>query len=196
MRIVLALLTVLIASSLRAEVENVVITWNALLCLDVCTPNLQANLQQIGGPTNVRINAQAGTAATGWNPSIPFSYSPYNTASRATGIRLSDIRVKVSGYVSQQGSTFTLSSTGDNSIFPLIGTLSTANAGGYIVRQNVADYAFNPDILEKLSTAASEHQLVTVEGPLFEPNRYTNTLIVEKLTVPKKPDDQQQQPQQ
>lgn len=186
MRKTISLFAAALTFSLGAEVERVVIRWDALLCLDVCVPTLQANFQQVSGPINIQINAQAGTATTGWNPSVPFSYSPYNTASRSTGIRLSDIRVKVKGYVQQQGSTFTLISSGDNTQFPLIGTLSAPNNGGYIITQNVANYAFSQDTLAKLSDAAAKHTLIEVEGPMFEPNRYTNTLIAEHITLPKK----------
>lgn len=177
---------VLSTASLQGEIENIIIRWNAQLCLDVCTPNLQTNLQQANGPINIQINPQAGTATMGWNPRVPFSFSPLNTASRMTGIRILDTRLRVKGTVIQQGDSFILVSSGDNTPFPLGGTLNVAQTGNYVIVNNIANYPLSPDMRAQLSDAVKQRQVVTVEGPLFEPTFYTNTLIIAQLIAPKK----------
>jgi hypothetical protein len=169
-------------SSARADVENVVIKWNAALCLDVCIPLLERNLRGIKGVVDFSINPSAGAAEIQWDPNIPFSYYPFNTASRATGLRLSDIRVRVRGTVSHDSSNFYLISLGDGVQFQLVGP--TQAQIGYAITANIATHPLPAYRKDQLLDAENRRQIITVEGPLFEPNRYSLVLIAEQVAIP------------
>lgn len=172
----------LLFSSVCAEVENVVIKWDAALCLDVCIPLLERNLRSIKGVTDFAINPQAGTAEVTWDPNTPFSYYPFNTASRATGLRLSDIRVRVRGTVSHDTANFYLVSLGDGIQFQLVGPAQAQF--GYVIQANIATHPLPAYRKEQLLDAENRRQIITIEGPLFEPNRYSLLLITEQVLIP------------
>lgn len=171
-----------IKTFLCAEVENIVIKWDAALCLDVCIPLLERNLRSIKGVTDFTINPMAGAAEIEWDPNVPFSYFPFNTASRATGLRLSDIRVRVRGTVSHDPSNFYLVSLGDGVQFQLVGPGKASF--GYTIQANIANHPLPAYRQEQLLDAENRRQIITVEGPLFEPNRYSLMLITEQIFVP------------
>ena len=105
---------------LKAEIQEIVMKWNALLCLNSCEPFLKDQLNNIVGIQAVQISARAGTAVMGWAPDQPFSYAPFNLATRTVGIRIADFRLKVLGLVRQAQDSFYLYSPSDLCIgFPL-----------------------------------------------------------------------------
>lgn len=193
----ICLLTIFIFNgcfSLSAEIQSVVIKWNAALCLDVCIPGIERNLQSIQSVTDIRINARAGIAEMGWKPNYPFSFAPFNLATRSVGIRLSDLRLRVQGTIAHDVEGVYLVSLGDNTRFRLIGPIQPL-AGRYVVQSNIASHPMPADLQQKLLDAEAQNTIVTVEGPLFEPFRYTNTIISEQVKFPKK-DERDQDPGQ
>ncbi|MFI5344396.1 MAG: hypothetical protein ACHQUC_09275 [Chlamydiales bacterium] len=170
-------------SILSAEVEEIVMKWNALLCLDVCIPTLQQQLGYITNVTDVQINPRAGAAVMRWKPNYPFSYEPFNLASRMVGTRIIDFRMKVRGTINRQQDNYYLVSTGDNSSFLLLGPLR-AEPNRYIIWSNIASHPLSPKLRQQLLIAANDGQIVEIEGPLFQPWRYLLMLIVEQIKFP------------
>lgn len=170
-------------SALRAEIEEIVMKWNALACLDICIPTLQQQLGYINNVTDLQINARAGTAVMSWKPNYPFSYEPFNLATRMVGNRIIDFRMKVRGTVYRQQDNYYLVSVGDNTSFLLLGPLR-AETGRYIIWSNIASHPLSPKLRQQLLFAAENGQIVVIEGPLFEPLRYLLMLIVEQIQFP------------
>jgi len=173
--------------SLKAEIQEIVMKWNALLCLNTCEPFLSQQLNNIPNLSSVRIDPRAGTAIMKWKPEYPFSYEPFNLATRTVGIRIADFRMKIRGTIRQVQDNFYIISAGDNTTFLLLGPVRVT-PNRYIVEQNIASHPLSADIRLKLLKLATDQQMVIIEGPLFEPLRYLLMLVVEQLKLPK-PDD-------
>lgn len=184
MRKYLFALVIAWSMSLEAEVQKVVLKWNAALCQDTCVPLMQRQLQAIPGIANFQINAGAGIADIDWKPDAPFSFYPFNTATRSVGARLLDVRVKVKGTIVYDSQNLYLVSLGDNSRFILLGPLGMQSSQ-FVMQANPANHPLPADIKENLIEASRKHQTVTIEGPLFEPERYNLSLITEKIDFPK-----------
>jgi hypothetical protein len=169
---------------LKADIVEMVMSWNALLCLDLCTDTLRQELSYINNLSDLQINPRAGTAVMRWKPNYPFSYEPFNLATRTVGIRIADFRLKVRGTIRKDQDNFYLVSLGDNTQFLLIGPIR-AESGRYIIKQNIATHPLSAQMRQDLLIAAANQQIVEIEGPLFEPLRYWLVLIVEQLKIPK-----------
>ncbi len=171
-----------------AEIKEVIIRWNALTCLDICTPGLEANLRSIKGALRVEINPRGGIAVIGWDPNRTFSYEPFNLATRGSGVRSTDIRLKVAGTITHDASGFYLTSVGDFTRFLLIGPIST-QSGRYTINTNIANHPLPPDLQEEFIEAEINGLIVTVEGPLFEPWTYYLNLVADHVSIAKPKDD-------
>lgn len=168
---------------MQAEIEKILIKWNAALCLDTCIPLMERNLHAIKGVTDFQINPNAGVAEIHWDPQAHFSYEPFNLASRAVGSRILDIRVRVKGTIAHDRENFFISSLGDNTRFLLIGPIAPV-PGGYTIRGNIASHPLSPSLKQQLLDAENAGKQVTIEGPLFQPTWYTLTLIAEQVNLP------------
>ncbi len=171
---------------LFGEVTQVILNWQAGLCSNVCIQELEKRLKQIPSVQELSFNPSAGMATMRWSSGATFWFEPFNTATRMVGIRLSTIRVKVTGKIVKEGSLFSLHSTGDSTRFRLIGPLK-ASIENYTIQENVANYPLSPQMIEQLKELADKQTAVTISGPLFEPNRPALILIVEDLRPETKP---------
>ena len=167
---------------LRAEVQQIILHWNAAVCYDICIPRLEGNLKSIPSVSNVQINARSGTAAMGWDPNIPFSYEPFRIAAWAAGIYVSDMRIKVKGNVSHAGDIFYLISLGDGASFQIIGPLH-ADPNIYVPRYNLASRPLSVETKEQLLEAERQGLPVTIAGPLYLPAQYPRIIIAEQIKV-------------
>ena len=171
---------------LFGEIQQIILTWQAGLCSNTCIQALEKRLKEIPAVQELRFNPSAGMATMHWSAGATFWFEPFNTATRMVGIRLSTIRLKVSGKVVKEGSFFYLNSTGDTSRFRLIGPLQ-ASAENYTIQQNVTNYSLSPQMVAQLNEWADKKTTISVSGPLFEPNRPALILIVEDMHPEKKP---------
>lgn len=171
-------------SGLRAEIQQIVMGWNALLCLNICIPMLQQQLSYIDNLTDLQINPRSGHAVMGWKPNYPFSYAPFNLATRTVGVRISDFRLKVRGTINHQQDNFYLISTGDNTAFLLVGAIR-AEQGRYVVQSNIANHPLSANLRNQLQIASANQQIVEIDGPLFEPQRLWLVLEVAQIKFPK-----------
>lgn len=171
---------------LFGEINQIILTWQAGLCSNTCIQNLEKRLKEIPAIQELHLNSSAGMATMHWSSGATFWFEPFNTATRMVGIRLSTIRLKVSGKVVKEGSLFYLNSIGDTSRFRLIGPLQ-ASVENYTIQQNVMNYSLSPQMVAQLNEWADKKATISVSGPLFEPNRPALILIVEDIHPEKKP---------
>ncbi len=168
--------------SAQAEVEQVIVTWNAFICQNMCTPFLERHLGAIREVTNLQINAASGAAVMSWDPNYPFSYEPFRYASSAAGIRIDSIRLRVRGTISHDNSNLYLVSNGDDARFLLIGPLHP-EPGRYIPKYSLATHPLPPETQNQLLEAERKGFTVVISGPLFLPHFYPRTLICEQVKV-------------
>lgn len=168
-------------STLQAEVEEIIIRWNAILCLETCIPRLEENLKAIKHINNLQINSRSGTAVMGWNPNETFTYPPFRLASAAVGIHFSDIRLRVRGTITHDVDNYYLISTGDGGRFLIIGPL-LVEPGRY-TPNNIITHPLTAQMKFQLDDAEQKKQTVTISGPLFFPSHYPRTIIAEQIKI-------------
>jgi len=169
------------AFPLQGEVEEILLTWNAFKCQDVCIPLIERNFGSIREVNNLQINAPSGIAVMGWNPNYPFSYEPFRYAAAAVGININTMRLRVRGMISHDEDNVYLVSNGDDARFLLIGPIHT-EPGRYIPN-NLVSYPLSSEAKEQLLSAEKNQWTVVVSGPLFFPSHYPRTLITEQIKV-------------
>lgn len=165
------------------EIQRVVLAWNPEICRNLCIGPLQRQLEGVAGISQMTLNGENGTADLLWKPNVPFSIAPLNTAARVIGLRLRDIRVRVRGTVQRSGNDYHLVSIGDNTSFLLLGHVPPAT--GTFFPRNFASHPLSAGNIAQLDEAISRDVVVTVEGPLFAFERFTLSLMVELLQLPK-----------
>lgn len=170
--------------SLQAEIERVTIKWQyPVECQAGCIQTLYKAFASIPGVAEVVINQGQGQLDLRWKPKFTLNYSAINTAIRSVGPKIIDARIKVRGILSHAGSNVFLQSLGDQTTFILLSPVQ-ANPGGYTEKYNVNAHFLTPELRYKLLNAEADFQVVTVEGPLFQPERISPLqLIVENLTL-------------
>ncbi len=168
---------------LIAEVEEIILRWNAITCYEICVPRLEENLRAIKAVRHLQMNGRSGVATMGWDPNHPFSYPPFQFASAAAGVKLLDIRLRVRGQIIQDANHYYLTSIGDGERFWIIGPL-IVEPGRYTSR-NVESHPLPTLMKLRLSAAEEEGQTVVIVGPLLFPfYKYPRTLIAEQIEVP------------
>ncbi len=177
----LVLLLMTREEGLRAEVEQIILHWNAAICFDICLPRLESSLNSIASVSNVRTDARSGTAVMDWDPKIPFSYEPFRIAAAAAGIYVTDMRIKVKGNISHAGDIFYLISLGDGASFQIIGPLR-ADPNLYVPRYNLASGPLSLGTKEQL-LEAERKGAVTIAGPLYLPAQYPRIIIAEQIKI-------------
>lgn len=179
------LASVLMLTSLCAEVEQVTLIWQPGLCQGACVRELYRQLGKIRGVKSVDINEGVGRAFITWQPDAPFSFYPINNAVRFVGIRVNDIRLKVRGHITGSAHNLQLISEGDNTSFTLLNPL-VPSMDQYSVRNSAYNRQLSPRVADELMETSRKRQIVTVEGQFFEPYRSPpNNLVVERITVSK-----------
>jgi hypothetical protein len=166
--------------TLQAEIEEIMIRWNAATCLETCIPLLRKSLAAITSVNNLQMNGRSGTAVMGWSPNQPFSYEPFRLASSAAGVRILDMRLRVRGTIAHDIDNFYLVSIGDNARFLLIGPIQ-ANGANYVPYYNLLTHPLTGPVIAKLLEAERNQQTVSISGPLFLPTHYPRTLIAEQI---------------
>lgn len=170
--------------ALVANVEWVIIRWTPQICQYECQESLYKRFSAIRGVANVEIAGAEGRATLRWKPDERFSYGPIDVAMRMVGPSIRDIRVRVRGTITHQGATFHLISLGDNSIFELLGVPLPATRNDTVEQNSLFTRALDEQMRSKLLQVEKESQLVTVEGPLFEPWRSPSLrLAIQQLQV-------------
>jgi hypothetical protein len=180
--ITLYLFPLFISFTLTAEVEEIVLNWNALRCLEICIPGIERNLRSIREVTHLQINSRSGTAVMGWDPNYPFTFPPFRWAMAGAGITITDMHLRVRGTITHDMDNYYLVSSGDLSRFLLIGPLLFHPAR--FTPRNIESHPLPPQIKQQLMEIEEKRQTVVIEGPLFFPfEKFPRTLIVEQIRV-------------
>lgn len=166
------------------EIETVEVKWNAIKCMNICTPLIERNLIDIGTISNLQINERSGVAVMGWDPNQPFSFEPFRYAFSASGIRISDIRLRVRGTIAHDSDNFYLVSIGDGTRFTLVGPLYPER--GRYIPLNVASHPLLPKVKDQLLEAENNRFTVVISGPLYSPNYPPNILVAEEIKINEK----------
>lgn len=169
-------------SFLPAEIIQVVTYWDALKCLDYCTPRIRANLSAIPGVGVLQLNAPAGTATIDWIASYPFSYQQFYYAAAAAGINLNDVSILVKGKIIHDPANIYLVSDGDQLRFTLIGPVRPTFLS-HRPSSNIALHPLSQEMIGKLLDIENRGETITIFGTLFAPRKYPNTLIVQQIKV-------------
>jgi hypothetical protein len=178
----LLLILLVFGNTAQSEVEQIVLTWNAFICQDMCIPLIERNFEAIREVRNLQINAPSGVAVMGWDPNYPFSYEPFRYASAAVGIHIDTMRIRVRGTISHDIDNVYLVSNGDDARFLLIGPLHP-EPGRYVPNYSLDTHPLPPDIKDRLLEAERKGFTVVISGPLFMPSHYPRTLITEQVRV-------------
>lgn len=168
------------SSTLAAEIENVVIKWNAALCQGYCETALANELDSIPDVASYRIDPYKGIADIQWKPNEQFSFGTLNLASRSIGFRITETRLKVRGTIAHDRENIYLVSIGDGTRFILLGALKTV-PGQYAVRASRASYPLPIDWSERFLELEADNQIVAVEGLLIIPQTYILAISVEDV---------------
>lgn len=181
-----ALFFLAISGTLSAEVEMVTLKWNPIPCKNSCPILLRERLSKAKGVVNVDVNEASGQANITWDKRVPFSFVPINWALRYVGVREKDLRVRVSGYVKGSGASYSITSKGDNTNFILFNRAVSPDSTQFTNRFNPTNRVLSPDIIAKLDEARQGNRIVTIEGPIFMPERSPPDplrLVVESISV-------------
>lgn len=169
--------------SLQAEIEIVTVKWNPYLCIQNCPSLLVREFKKTQGVDQITINEAQGQADITWRPNVPFTFQQINIPTRMIGIRPHDMRVRARGTISHTDRTVTLTSSGDGTQFLLLGPI-TPSVTNQVIQHNIQNNPLPADRRDQLINAERQKQTVTIEGPLFAPQRSPPLmLIVEQLQV-------------
>lgn len=170
-------------TDLFSEIKVISFNWTPGLCPQNCEVELERQLRTVPEIENVVINQNGGRIS--WKPDLQFSFVPINQASRMTGIRILTTRIKVKGKIEESMGNFYIVSSGDNTRIQLLGPIE-ASVDRYVIQQNIDSHPLTPNIRAQLMEAEKKKQLVSIDGPLFEPERIIIlAMIIENITEEK-----------
>lgn len=179
----LLLLCFTCTQDLRAEIEEIVVTWNAFKCQDTCVQQIQQQLNSIKGVKKINANPSSGAAVIEWDPNVQLSYEPFRYASSAVGIKIISMRVRVKGKISHDGDNMYVISDKDGTRFHLIGPIHT-EPGRYIPKYSLDTHPLPDNTKEQLMTLEKAGRSVVISGPLFLPSFYPLTIVTEQIKTP------------
>lgn len=180
-------LCTMLSISLQAEVSMVIITWAPQVCQEACGRGLHKYLSEIPQVADVAIDLNGGSATLKWKPNQPYSFVPIDFATRVIGIpRILTARMRVRGTVQHNQDVFNLISIGDNTAIRLLSPIQP-QPGRYVIQTSIDNHKLTEEMKEKLLEIESKQELVTVEGPIFEPVRSLfPAVIIEYIKAEKK----------
>jgi hypothetical protein len=166
---------------LVAEIVYVQVQWQPETCPMGCAQNLAAQFQKIPGVAEITMNQGGGYAQLRWKPGLPFLYAQVKSAMQAVGPGIRDIRVKVRGTLNFEKQRVSLTSLSDNTVFYLLGEI-LPQQGQLSVYYSLESHQLSPEMVAKLVDGYEHHRIAVIEGPLFEPWRYSYLwLIADKV---------------
>lgn len=173
------------SAGIYGEVQKITIKWTAALCQPSCIKGLEKEFKKIDGVAGVTIDQSAGQADIRWKPNVPFSYLPIKYAMSAIGLYVTELRMRVRGTIEHDRTNVMLVSIGDNSSYTLISPI-IPNQSQSAQLWNTESYQMTPQMRERLIATETDHQVVTIDGPIFQAYRAPPLLlIVEQLNIAK-----------
>jgi hypothetical protein len=179
----LLLLCLTCNQGLHAEIEEIVVTWNAFKCQATCAQQIEQQLTGIKGVKNLKVNASSGAAVMQWDPRFPLSYEPFRYASAGVGIKIISMRVRVKGKISHDSGHVYIISEKDGTRFHLIGPIRPEQ-GRYVPKYSLETHPLPDDTKEQLLALEKAGKTVAISGPLFLPSFYPLTIVTEQIKAP------------
>jgi hypothetical protein len=168
---------------INAEIEYVKVKWLPTACIGSCALTVNKYFVGMPGAAEVIVNQQQGQGTIRWKPLVPFTYDYINTALRLTGLgtKTSDTRLRVRGVILHSPNAVILQSLGDNTQFVLLSP-AAGSITQYVPKNNIDAHRLAPELRQRLLDGERDFCVVTIEGPLFEPQRMAGLyLIVEQV---------------
>ena len=174
----LLIILLLLPFSLTAEILTLELRWTPGLCQNTCPDFAQRKLSEITGVESVVVNGSQGQATIKWSDSKPFSWKQVSDPIIAgIGLSIRNSSVQVTGNIIRLGKFYGIRSSGDNTLFYLIGQIEP-NLNEYVVQKNLEDREYPPNIREQLEEAVLGKYAVEIRGPLFMPWRYQRLYVI------------------
>lgn len=170
---------------LGAEIERVTVRWDKGICLQTCAESLAEQFRKIPDVTEVNVNQAAAQADLKWKKDVAFSWLPVMSALSMIGLFPEDVRIRVRGIITHDEKHINLISKPDGTFFVLFSPV-TPNLGGYTEMFSQYAYSVSPDARDQLLQAEQAGKLVTVEGPILQPERSPPDplrLIMQSMTI-------------
>lgn len=172
--------------SAYCEVEKVVVTWKPGYCSPNCLVQLRQRLGSIPNVAEIKFEAGQNQAALRWAPNQSFSWEIINVTMRSVGVSLHQTFATVRGTIGHSGDAFYIQSLGDNTRFLLVSPLNIISTGAASIN-SLETSKLSPEARDLLLTAELARQIVTIEGPLFEPWRSNPLyLTAQRVAIPPK----------
>lgn len=173
------------SAHLSADIDHVTIKWTTGLCTSSCVTTLKDQFSKVPGVAKIEITQGQGQMSLQWKPNVPFNFIPINGAMSLVGLSIQDLRIKARGNISHDNQRVFLTSTGDNTRFQLLGPVQPSEHH-YVIEFSPFTHPLSADMRKDLLDAEAAHQIVTIEGPILEPERSPPLyLIVERITQDK-----------
>lgn len=174
--------SIFLTSNLQAEIQQVTVRWDSLLCRESCNNQLERRFRDVPAVAALNYNPQAGLVDLYWKPNSSFKINDVMYVMQALGLQVKDFRVRVRGTIVHRADTIKIRSIGDNTEFLLLSPITTSKTQ-MVTEYNVETHILQPNIRRQLMDAEGKYQMVTIEGPLFEIERYDLKLIIDKLLI-------------
>lgn len=174
------------ATSAFSEIETVVISWAPGLCLESCRRNAESRFSSMPQVAEAVVSPGSDTATFRWKPTARFSFEDLNFAVRGVGLRVDSLIIKVRGLISHDSRNVFLTSLEDGTVFLLLGRIDVEPSMTPI-QNSVYSRQLSPALRDRLIKAQNEYKVVTVVGPIFEPNRNNTNLQLIVQTMSETP---------
>lgn len=157
---------------IQAEIDKVVVTWTPGECIDIaCAQNLADQFKKQLGVAQVNISTTQGQAVIDWKPDVPFAWTNIQYPMAALGLYIRTIRVRVRGTISRDlHNNISITSIGDGTILELVSPIQPEK-NRYVTKYSPYTHPLTNEQRAQLYTAEANKEVVTIEGPLFEPYR-------------------------
>lgn len=166
---------------LGAEVLEVRIQWTPQLCNEICATNLNKQFHRIYNVEEITINRPAGQAILKYKPRGVYNFGPINTAMEMIGLTINDIHIKVKGHIKGSDREVFLISDGDATVFTLMSPVRP-DPNKKVENWSPFTHSLTVQHRNQLIDAGKQGKMVTISGPLFEPERSPpNYLIVQEI---------------
>lgn len=174
---------------LVAEIETVVLKWDQGFCSRSCALGLERQLTAIRDVAEVKLDAPQDQATLRWKPNARFAFDPIDRATRQIGVPFgsdtNEIMITVRGTIRHTNREVTLISIGDGTVFTILSPPSSAT-GQSAILNNIQTLTLSPDTRRELILAEEEFKIVTISGPLFQPERSPpNFIVAQQVNIPK-----------
>lgn len=167
LELLMVLSSLLVPFGLPAEIEQVTIKWTPGLCQTSCIRGLERQFHRVKEVTYVEINGSAGLAILRWDSKIAFSYRPIETAMAMIGLSIDDMNITVRGNITYDGRDVILTSLGDRTQFYLVSAPPMMALELHLPHIQPLNVQTKRGLIE----AGQNHQVVSITGPLFQPEK-------------------------